>query len=104
MNRTLMTLSLGLGIAALAALPAPAQSARCADHERVVTFLAESYGESRQSIGLASNNMVVEVFANLDSGTWTITMTAPGGPTCLVASGEGHQQIAEGLPNTDAPA
>jgi hypothetical protein len=37
----------------------------------------------------------IETFANLDSGTWTITVTAPSGVTCLVASGQGFERLYE---------
>ncbi len=97
-------LFIAAGFACLAASGAEAQNRNCADHETVVSRLADRWGESRQSIGLAANNSVVEVFASLETGTWTITVTQPGGPTCLVASGEAFQFLAEALPNTDAPA
>lgn len=103
MKNKLLALSFGVGAMILAADHALAQS-NCHSRDLVVNRLAERYGESRQSIGLAANNSVVEVFASLDTGTWTITVTAPGGPTCLVASGEGFQALAEALPNTDSPA
>ena len=90
--------------AILLATSATAQSRNCADHARVVERLATGYGESRQSIGVGADNTVVEVFASLETGTWTITVTQPGGPTCLVASGEAYQALAEGLPNTDSGA
>lgn len=83
---------------------AAAQGLACADHAVVVERLADGYGESRQSIGLASNNSVVEVFASPETGTWTITVTTPGGPTCLVASGHAFEVLAEALPNTDEGA
>ncbi len=89
---------------ALCAAPALAQTGNCADRQTVVTRLAERWGESRQSMGLAANNAVIEVFASLETGTWTITMTRPGGPTCLIASGLHYQKLAEALPNTDSPA
>ncbi len=92
------------GAAALMATTATAQSGNCAPHALVVERLAAGYGESRQSIGVGSNNTVVEVFASLETGTWSITVTQPGGPTCLVASGEAFQVLAEGLPNTDSGA
>ncbi|KPP84162.1 MAG: hypothetical protein HLUCCA08_01490 [Rhodobacteraceae bacterium HLUCCA08] len=96
---------LSLAAAALAlAAPAQANPRNCAPHEAVVAHLADGFGESRQSIGLASNNMVVEVFASPETGTWTITMTAPGGLTCMVAAGEAFQHLEEALPNTDEPA
>ncbi len=100
----LMALSFGIGAMILAADHAFAQAQNCHAHELVVTRLAERYGETRQSIGLAANNAVVEVFASEETGTWTITVTAPGGPTCLVASGNEFQAIAEALPTSDSPA
>jgi hypothetical protein len=91
-------------ITSLFAGSATAQSRNCGTHAAVVERLASGYGESRQSIGMGSDNNVVEVFASLETGTWTITVTQPGGPTCLVASGEAFQVLAEALPNTDSGA
>lgn len=107
MTRPLLALSFGLTIAAaLAANRTLAQTApaNCASHEMVVERLATRYGETRQVIGLGSNNTIVEVFASLASGSWTITVTVPDGPTCLVASGQAYSHIAEPMPNTDPPA
>lgn len=74
----------------LALLPslAAAQSQNCAPHDVVVQRLFEGYGETRQALGLGADNSVVEVFASQESGSWTITVTRPGGPTCLVAAGQ----------------
>ncbi len=93
MKRQFLALSLGVGAMILATQHAFAQQVNrnCADRERVVERLAEAYGESRQSIGLAPNNSVVEVFASLETGTWTITVTTPNGTTCLVASGQAFE-------------
>jgi len=88
-------------VATLMASTANAQTRNCAEHAMVVERLADGYGESRQSIGIAANNTVVEVFASIETGTWTIVVTQPGGPTCLVASGEAYQVLAEALPTTD---
>ena len=86
----------------LAAQQAQAQSSNCADHAIVVERLATAYGESRQSIGLGSDNSVVEVFASIDTGSWTITVTQPGGLTCLVAAGQAYQYVNEPLANFDS--
>ena len=95
--KTLMT-----SCAALAFLltgPAIAQSGpKCAPREMVVDRLAKKFGETRQSIGLGANNAVVEVFASDTSGSWTITVTSASGMTCLVASGQAYETMAEALP------
>lgn len=82
----------------LSATPALAQGMACADHATLQERLAETWGESRQSIGLGSDGAVMEVFASLETGTWTIAVTRPGGPTCIVAAGEHFEALAEDLP------
>lgn len=84
---------------AAATSQASAQNARnCGPRTAVVDRLANGYGETRQSIGLGTNNAVVEVFASQESGSWTITVTTPNGLTCLVASGQSFEAVAEALP------
>ena len=105
MTMTFKALCAGLGLIAVTASAASAQSTRnCAPRDTVVERLASKYGESRQSMGLGANNAVVEVFASDESGTWTITVTAPNGLTCLVASGQAFEELAEALPSTDDDA
>lgn len=78
-------------VAGLVATSASAAPSRCASHTAVVDRLADVYGERRQAIGLAGDNTVVEVYASDESGSWSITITRPGGPTCLVAAGQNFQ-------------
>jgi hypothetical protein len=104
MTRPLLALSLGIGAMILAADAAFAQARNCASHDSVVARLAEGYGETRQAIGIGQNNAVLEVFASLQTRTWTITVTMPNGPTCVVAAGEAYQALGEPLPAPGAPA
>lgn len=90
---SLFTMAVALG----AALPSFAQSQNCATRDTVIERLAERYGESRQSIGMAPEGRVIEVFASEETGTWTITVTLPSGVTCLVASGEAYENVDEPL-------
>ncbi len=76
---------------------------QCGQREAVLSHLAEKYSETRRSIGLAANNMVMEVYASGTSGTWTITVTTPQGMTCLVASGQGFEVVEEELPAKGSP-
>lgn len=101
LNMKMGVIALGLAAGSIAATAgmAQAQAARnCGERAAVVKRLADGYGETRQSIGIGANNAVVEVFASSESGTWTITVTAPGGLTCLVASGQAFETLAEALP------
>jgi hypothetical protein len=70
----------------------------CAPRDTVVERLADKYGETRQSMGLDANNAVMEIFASVESGSWTITVTMANGVTCLVASGQAFEELAEALP------
>lgn len=104
MKRKFYILSLGVGAMLLATNHAYAQNVHCADHAAMADRLSSQYGESRQAMGLGANNMVMEIYTSPDSGTWTVTMTAPGGPTCLVAAGENFQLGGDLLKDTDSGA
>ena len=101
-NSTLIPLGTLIAAAALNLLTTNAATAQqnrnCGPREMVVNRLAEGFGETRQSMGLGANNAVIEVFASEESGTWTITVTSPNGVTCLVASGQAFEELAEALP------
>ena len=83
---------------AIGAGASEAQQRNCGPREVVVDRLADGYGETRQSMGLGANNAVIEVFASEETGSWTITVTTPNGLTCLVASGQANEGLAEALP------
>ncbi|MEM6311544.1 MAG: hypothetical protein AAF754_15995 [Pseudomonadota bacterium] len=87
-----------LSVSAASVGQAQQSNRNCAPREAVVDRLADGYGESRQSMGLGANNQVVEIFASSETGTWTITVTMPNGLTCLVASGQAFEELAEALP------
>ena len=96
MTRDLFALSFGFVV--LIAATTMAQAATCGDHATIVRALADRYGETRRAIGLSGGNAVIEIFASDETGTWTIALTRAGGPTCLVASGEGFEALAEAPP------
>ena len=87
-----------LAIVLLSSTSVAQTRANCASRDDVVKHLANTFGESRQSVGLGSNNVMVEVFASQTSGSWTIVITSPTGLTCLVASGQAFEAVAEVLP------
>lgn len=78
---------------------AAAQSQRnVGSRAAVVERLASGYGETRQSVGIGANNAMVEVYASNETGSWTILVTMPTGMSCLVASGQSFEEVAEALP------
>ena len=104
MKKTMFKTTAGLAILVLTATQSFAQGRNCAPREVVVGRLAEKYGEIRQSIGIGGQGVVMETFASTESGTWTITVTMPNGMTCLMASGQSYEALAEALPNADNDA
>lgn len=65
---------------------APAQQ-QCGPSEAVRAALGSTYGEVNIFAG-RTQNTVVEVWVNQESGTWTISISTPDGATCLVAAGQ----------------
>ena len=89
-------------VLALIAGPVAAQT-NCAPHADVVQRLAAGYGEHRQSRGMVSDNTVMEVYASLETGTWTIVVTRANGIACLVAAGRGYEPTNELAPPPGEP-
>lgn len=102
MEKTLFALSLGLA-GLLIPTPAPAQP-QCAAHDAVVAQLAAKYGEARQSMGLAADATVMELYASRETGTWTLAVTLPTGLTCLVAAGSNFETLPAEAPARGNPA
>lgn len=85
-------LIVAVGVALVAPTIAPAQD-NCATHDIILIRLAENWSETRQTSGIAANGTLVETWANADTGTWTITVSVPDGPTCIVAYGQDFDLI-----------
>ncbi len=93
-----LTVAAVIYLTAAGHVAAQTSARNCGPRDLVVDRLAASYGETRQSMGLGTGNQVIEVFASSETGTWTITVTNPAGVTCLVASGQAFEELAEALP------
>jgi hypothetical protein len=78
--------------------PAAAEPSTCGAREAVLERLSARYDEQPVSLGVTATGSLLEVLAS-PSGSWTIIVTIPNGPTCLVSSGEGWRsapvQLAE---------
>lgn len=67
------------------------QGAFCGPRERIVAQLADKHGETRRAVGLQQTMQVMEVYANSETGSWTIIIVTPTGMACLMAVGEAFQ-------------
>lgn len=86
---------------ALALVGATAADAGCAPRQRIIAVLADKYSEGRIGAGLAFDGVVLEVWANAETGTWTVTIMRPDGIMCAVASGTGWSSLIETVPEGD---
>lgn len=82
------------------ALPAPA-APPCGPHDRIVAALAERSGERRQAIALDGAQRVMEIFASDETGSWTLLLTRPEGPSCLIAAGHAFERLDPSPPPGD---
>ena len=103
MTKTMFALSFGF-VALILATQHAFAATNCAERSVVLNELGARYHETRHAMGLAGNSTMMELFASAETGTWTLTVTAPDGTTCLVASGDGFQSVAENLPAAGDPA
>lgn len=60
------------------------------------------YGEHPVGRGVTTAGALLEVVATADGSTWTILVTLPSGPTCLVADGAGWEALATALVGPEA--
>lgn len=95
------TLIAGSIALAIAARPLRAEPRHCAPRPDVLAQLAERYGESRRSVGLAADGVVVESFAS-ETGSWTIFYTRPDGISCVLASGVNFETVDPPAPGAPA--
>jgi len=95
MRRLLLSVPVGIFAALATPQSVVAQGQQCGQRAEVVALLEQTYREARQGAGLARENMVVELYASAETGTWTILVTLPNGVSCLVASGTDWEGVRE---------
>jgi hypothetical protein len=87
--------------ALLLATPAWAQQPPppCGSRALVVAKLLEKFGETQQSAGLQTVRgdpvAAFEVYANDETGTWTLLRSEPNGMACLMAAGRDWNETVE---------
>ncbi len=79
----------------LVASAAMAQQPQCNERDNVLDLLAKKYQETPIAAGVTNTGGLVEVLADIKSGTWTIIVTTPQGMSCLVAAGEGWRNMEQ---------
>ena len=86
----IVTLSVILGGTAVGGSAAAAPM--CGDRDEILARLQQRHDESPTALGLSSDGGVLEVLVSPEGG-WTILITYPKRPTCVVAVGEAWQTL-----------
>ena len=74
-------------------LGSPVEAARlCGERGAILKSLEQKHQETRQALGLSADGGVLEVLVS-PSGGWTILVTYPKRPSCVVAVGEAWQAL-----------
>jgi len=81
---TLIAVAAGLTLTLSA--HAYAQFAMCGERTQIVEQLKIKYNETRQAVGLISNNGAAELYVS-EKGTWTMLITVESGKSCIIAAG-----------------
>ena len=96
----MIRLTLGLIIAAFlwgAAAPQAHAQALCGERSALVERLEREFSETPQALGLSEDGALVEIMVS-PSGGWTILLTYPKRPSCVVATGEGWESLLVPVP------
>jgi len=72
--------------------PALASSKVCGERSKILAQLEKAHNEVPHALGLSSDGSVIEVLVSPDGG-WTMLITYPDKPTCVIGVGEAWQSI-----------
>ncbi|MEX1306333.1 MAG: hypothetical protein WEA84_14350 [Rhodovibrionaceae bacterium] len=67
----------------------------CGDRQEIAARLQAGFGERLAVTALTDGGALLEVLA-APSGSWTLLLTNPGGPACVVASGQNWRALPLG--------
>ena len=68
------------------------------ERAKVLQGFADAYKEKPSAVGITDQGALIEVLVG-PTGTWTMVVTKPGGPACIV--GTGHDWHMRPPPGTD---
>jgi hypothetical protein len=80
-------------IALCLAMPGAADAGTCQARVPLAYGLANQALEAPLAEGLDRNGNRVEVWANIDTGTWTIVENRPDGQSCIASFGEAFSAL-----------
>ena len=80
--------------AALIAVAAPSSAQSVCNTTPVIySILSGKHGESTAARGMTRGGELLEMWANRDTGSWSLLITRPDGITCLVQAGQNFNAV-----------
>ncbi len=73
-----------------AQVAAGAAEAVCGERAEILDRLEREFSETPQALGLSGDGALIEIVVS-PSGGWTILVTYPKRPSCVVAAGDGWE-------------
>lgn len=93
--------AIAAALATLIATGAAAQQSNCGPALDLLAQLQGRYGEVAQARGLMGTGDLLFVFANPETGSWSVVTASPAGVACLRAAGDAFEVMAPPIPGED---
>jgi hypothetical protein len=91
--RKMLGLACALLFGTLSASVVQAQSqSQCGPHDAIIKVLNAKFQENQRAIGLINEKAMMEVYIS-PQGTWTMVVTNEAGMSCVLAAGEGWDEM-----------
>src|SRR4051794_34973369 len=65
----------------------------CGSRHDLLQQLSKQYKEEPVALGLSASGSLIEVLTSESGSTWTLMVSQPNGPSCLVAAGESWEEL-----------
>ena len=92
--KLLSVLLVAAGLVLFGALMCPAEAApECGPRDELPDRLMGAWGETRASRAMDARGLLFEVWTNVETGTYTATLTTPGGVACIVSEGRAFEGL-----------
>lgn len=89
MLRLMLSLVTAAALWSAVVTPVAAQ-ASCGERGEILETLEKKYAETPRALGLSQDGGLLEVLVSPNGG-WTILLTYPKRPTCVIATGAGWE-------------
>ncbi len=74
-----------------------AQRSSCGEGAALIAHLEKDWGEGAAIIALDAAGRMVRILVNPETGTWSMLVTGPGGPTCMISHGSAWEAVGPAI-------